>query len=75
MIIINKYHCIIDLLADTELNDEQSDYVDTVKNSSNVLLDLLNDISKATSFKRRDMFIHKTFKSHGVKCKQRIETF
>ncbi|MBP6385236.1 MAG: PAS domain S-box protein [Pseudarcicella sp.] len=35
---------MIDLLNDTALNDEQKDYVDTVKKSSETLLHILNDI-------------------------------
>lgn len=33
-----------DVLADTNLDSEQQEYVDTIKNSSNVLLGLINDI-------------------------------
>ncbi|WP_020166507.1 MULTISPECIES: response regulator [Methylotenera] len=35
---------MIDLLAETPLNDEQIDYVNTIKDSSNALLDIINDI-------------------------------
>ncbi len=35
---------MIDLLAETPLNDEQVDYVNTIKDSSNALLDIINDI-------------------------------
>lgn len=33
-----------DVLAETSLNPEQEEYVDTIRNSSNVLLGLINDI-------------------------------
>ncbi len=35
---------MVDLLADGNLNDEQRDYVQTIKRSSETLLDILNDI-------------------------------
>ena len=55
---MNGLIAMIDLLADTELNDEQSDYVDTVKNSSNVLLDLLNDILDLAKLQAGKMELH-----------------
>ncbi len=41
---MNGVISMIDLLADTPLNEEQEDYVDTIKTSSETLLNILNDI-------------------------------
>ena len=35
---------MIDLIGSTELNAEQTDYIKTIKKSSETLLDILNDI-------------------------------
>ncbi len=41
---MNGIISMIDLLADTPLNESQTDYVNTVKKSSETLLNILNDI-------------------------------
>jgi len=41
---MNGVISMVDMLADTRLNEEQSDYVQTIKYSSETLLTILNDI-------------------------------
>lgn len=57
---MNGLVAMIDLLADTTLNDEQEDYLNTVKNSSGVLLDLLNDILDLSKLQAGKMALHKS---------------
>jgi len=56
---MNGLVAMIDLLADTTLDDEQSDYIHTIKNSSGVLLDLLNDILDLSKLQAGRMELHK----------------
>lgn len=55
---MNGLIAMIDLLADTRLDEEQTDYVHTVKNSSSVLLDLLNDILDLAKLQAGKMELH-----------------
>lgn len=56
---MNGLVAMIELLADTALNDEQEDYIQTIKNSSSVLLDLLNDILDLSKLQAGRMELHK----------------
>lgn len=49
---------MIDLLTDTPLNDEQRDYVRTIKRSSETLLTILNDILDLSKIEAGKMVLH-----------------
>lgn len=49
---------MIDLLTDTPLNDEQRDYVRTIKRSSETLLNILNDILDLSKIEAGKMVLH-----------------
>lgn len=49
---------MIDLLIDTPLNDEQRDYVRTIKRSSETLLNILNDILDLSKIEAGKMVLH-----------------
>ena len=51
---------MIDLLIDTHLNQEQKDYVTTIKKSSETLLNILNDILDLSKIEAGKMELHKT---------------
>ncbi|MGA0559175.1 PAS domain S-box protein [Larkinella sp. VNQ87] len=49
---------MIDLLNDTPLNQEQKDYVQTIKKSSETLLNILNDILDLSKIEAGKMVLH-----------------
>lgn len=49
---------MIDLLIDTPLNEEQRDYVRTIKRSSETLLNILNDILDLSKMEAGKMVLH-----------------
>ena len=49
---------MIDLMIDTPLNDEQRDYVQTIKKSSETLLHILNDILDLAKIEAGKMALH-----------------
>ncbi|WP_083422012.1 PAS domain S-box protein [Arsenicibacter rosenii] len=49
---------MIDLLIDTPLNEEQHDYVRTIKRSSETLLNILNDILDLSKIEAGKMVLH-----------------
>ncbi len=49
---------MIDLLSSTQLNDEQRDYVRTIKRSSETLLNILNDILDLSKIEAGKMVLH-----------------
>lgn len=49
---------MIDLLSSTTLNDEQRDYVRTIKRSSETLLNILNDILDLSKIEAGKMVLH-----------------
>nr|WKN36769.1 PAS domain S-box protein [Tunicatimonas sp. TK19036] len=57
---MNGVISMIDLLADTSLNGEQADYVQTIKHSSETLLTILNDILDLSKIEAGKMQLHKT---------------
>jgi PAS domain S-box-containing protein len=57
---MNGLIAMIDLLNDTQLDSEQEDYISTIKNSSTVLLDLLNDILDLSKLEAGRMELHKS---------------
>jgi len=57
---MNGVISMVDLLADTPLNEEQADYVQTVKYSSETLLTILNDILDLSKIEAGKMQLHKT---------------
>jgi PAS domain S-box-containing protein len=57
---MNGVISMVDLLADTSLSEEQSDYVQTVKYSSETLLTILNDILDLSKIEAGKMQLHKT---------------
>ncbi|MDF9797701.1 PAS domain S-box-containing protein [Catalinimonas alkaloidigena] len=57
---MNGIISMIDLLADTTLDDEQEDFVQTIKKSSEVLLNILNDILDLSKIEAGKMKLHKS---------------
>lgn len=51
---------MIDLLVDTQLDEQQRDYVVTIKRSSETLLDILNDILDLSKIEAGKMALHKS---------------
>ena len=51
---------MIDLISDTKLNDEQQDYVQTIKKSSETLLTILNDILDLSKIEAGKMELNNT---------------
>lgn len=49
---------MVDLLADTPLNEEQKDYVGTIRKSSETLLTILNDILDLAKIEAGKMVLH-----------------
>ncbi|WPP49883.1 PAS domain S-box protein [Catalinimonas niigatensis] len=60
---MNGIISMIDLLADTPLDDEQDDYVQTIKKSSEVLLNILNDILDLSKIEAGKMKLNKSIVS------------
>lgn len=55
---MNGIISMIDMLADTQLNHEQADYVETVRKSSETLLHILNDILDLSKIEAGKMKLH-----------------
>ncbi|WP_207434479.1 PAS domain S-box protein [Sabulibacter ruber] len=51
---------MIDLLHHTASNDEQTDYIDTLRKSSDALLDILNDILDLSKIQAGKLQLHET---------------
>lgn len=57
---MNGIISMIDLLADTSLDEEQEDFVQTIKKSSEILLNILNDILDLSKIEAGKMKLHKS---------------
>lgn len=64
---MNGVISMVDVLAQTELNPQQKDYVETIKSSSETLLSILNDILDLSKIEAGKMKLHRTSVSlHAV---------
>lgn len=66
---------MIDLLSSTQLNDEQRDYVRTIKRSSETLLHILNDILDLSKIEAGKMVLHSAPLSIGDLLEKLVALF
>ncbi len=57
---MNGIISMIDVLAETKLSEQQADYVQTIKSSSETLLNILNDILDLSKIEAGKMQLHRT---------------
>jgi PAS domain S-box-containing protein len=66
---------MVDLLNDTTLNDEQRDYVRTIRRSSETLLNILNDILDLSKIEAGKMILHESPATLGEVFEKLIALF
>lgn len=57
---LNGIACLIDLLAETKLNPEQSEYLEMIKQSSNTLLGLLNNLLNFSKLEEKKVVLEES---------------
>ncbi len=72
---LNAIMGMADLLAETELNNEQSHYVDVFQNSSEILVSLINDILDLSKIEAGELKLHEDYFSPEALAVETTEFF